>query len=629
MKNNEKSLDNVAPTKVDREGRETWSGRFDCLMTLIGFSVGLGNIWRFPYLCFKNGGGVFLIPYCIALFGVGVPLLFLQIALGQFMSRSGPDAWNLYPLSKGLGVASIFIQFYVSLYYIVIIAWIIFYFYSTLTFDDLPWTTCLDSYGPLCLDNTLSPSAISNGSSSAAVVPEVSAGDYKEPAELFWTKGVLGLSDSMEEVGSVQGHMALSLLVAWIIVYVCIIRGIKWTGKIVWFTGLIPYAMLLILLIRALTLEGAWNGVKFYLNPDFSKLSEGSVWLDAGTQILFSMALGEGTLPTLGSYNKFHHNSLRDSFVYSIVNCLTSFIGGFCIFATLGYMAHERNVDIASVTAKGPGLTFIAYPKALSLLPFGAKVLSALFFLMMLFLGLDSEFVAVEGLTCQIMDTVPNLFRFRFARQFLLTFLSILCYSVGLIFTTNAGMYFFQILDFYSASGFVVLFLCFYQAITIAYLYGGRRFMDDIEAMMSIRRGLKFYLLFCWYFATPFICVFIFVIYWFKFAPLKYEDYTYPTWSSLMGWTIALSSCLAVPVTALYQLYKFRHNTSLVSTAVLRDHQIHPKTRMPYRLAPGGGGASCNGCGPLHGEQNSLGPIDFTAEDPLQKKWHIEMSTKC
>ena len=601
LRNAHRSFDNSC-----QKGRETWSGKFDCLMTLIGFSVGLGNIWRFPYLCFKNGGGVFLIPYCIALFGVGVPLLFLQIALGQFMSRSGPDAWNLYPLSKGLGVASIFIQSYVSLYYIVIIAWIIYYFYSTLTLEALPWTTCLESYGKFCHNDTFKMSAEDlNGSSPA---------DFKEPAELFWTKGVLGLSESMESIGGVQLHMALSLLVAWIIVYVCIIRGIKWTGKIVWFTGLVPYAMLLILLIRALTLEGAMTGVKFYLQPDFSKLWQGSVWLDAGTQILFSMALGEGTLPTLGSYNKFHHNSLRDSFMYSIVNCMTSFIGGFCIFATLGYMAHERNIPITEVTEKGPGLTFIAYPKALSLIPYGSKVLSALFFFMMLFLGLDSEFVAVEGLTCQIMDAVPKLFRFRFSRQVLLTFVSILCYSIGLIFTTNAGMYFFQILDFYSASGFVVLFLCFCQAITIAYLYGGKRFMNDIESMMHIGKVMKLYLLFCWYVATPVICVFITVIYWLKFSPLKYADYTYPLWSSIIGWAIALSSCLAVPVTALYQVYISRSDLTLLKTAVLKEHQVHPKTEMPFRIMTSGVEAN-----------TTFGAIDFTAEEPLPKKgtWHI------
>ena len=98
--------------------------------------------------------------------------------------------------------------------------------------------------------------------------------------------------------------------------------------------------------------------------------------------------------------------------------------------------------------------------------------------------------------------------------------------------------------------------------------------MDDIEAMMTMGKCMKIYLLVCWYVATPVICVFITLIYWANFSPLKYERYTYPLWSSVLGWSIALSSCVAVPATAIYQLYKFRHNTSLVTTGS-RHNQPH------------------------------------------------------
>ena len=557
---------------VDKDGREKWTGRFDFLITLIAYSVGTGNLWRFPYLCYKNGGGVFLIPYFISLIGIGVPIFLLQVTLGQFMSRSGPSAWNLYPLAKGLGVCTMIINGYLVLYYIVVISWSLFYIYSAVSWDEMPWTYCLENFGSSCFDK------YSNNSET-----KFSNESLKEPAELFWTKNVLNLSENMENIGTIQPHLALSLFVSWIIVYICIIRGIKWTSKIVWFTGIFPYVMIAILFIRGVTLKGAWNGIVYYLKPDFSKLTLGSVWLDAGTQIMYSMSLGDGNIITIGSYNNFHDNSIHYALVYCVVNCLTSFFGGFCIFSTLGYMAHERNISVSEVSAGGPGLTFIAYPTALSLIPIGSKLFTICFFLMILFLGMDGQFVGVEGLSRQIMDAFPKFFNFKFAREILITTLCVTFFSFGLIFTTNAGMYYFQILDFYSASGAALLFLCFCQSVTIAYFYGGKRFLNDIEHMYPI--GLmRPFLTITWYFITPILCLVIAVIYWVNFTPLTYGDYIYPKWSDFVGWLIALPTILAIPVSGVVQLCKNRNETGRYKAALLRAHQLHAKSEQPYEI---------------------------------------------
>ncbi|XP_063712048.1 sodium- and chloride-dependent creatine transporter 1-like [Symsagittifera roscoffensis] len=568
-----KKEDEDSAKVIDRQGRETWKGSFDFLMTLIGFSVGIGNLWRFPYLCYKNGGGVFLIPYFITLFGAGVPLIFLEVSLGQFMSKSGTSAWNLFPLAKGLGVATLIIVSNLSLYYIVVIAWTVYYLYSTFTLGDLPWTKCADPNGTVCRDYQ---SLVDQSESSSNV-------SYQEPAEYFWEHNVLRLSDSMEIGGTVQPHMVISLAVSWLIVYICIVRGVQWTGKIVWFTGLFPYVMLVILFLRGITLNGAMSGIVYYLKPDLSKLTEGGVWLDAGTQILFSMSLGTGTMPTLGSYNKFTHNCLKDAILFSVINCLTSIFGGVCIFSVLGYMAYERNIPISEVAEGGPGLTFIAYPKALSLMPFGAKLLTGAFFLMILFLGLDSQFVGVEGLVSQFMDAFPNrYFRHKHARSILITIICALWFVIGIVFATNSGMYYFQIMDFYSASGFVLLFVGLGEAIAIAYCYGGKRYVKDLEAMMKIR--IPKYFLFCWYFFTPFTCISIGVMYWIKLEPLSYHNYTYPLWSAFLGWTIVIFTVGAIPLTAIVQICRHRNNIADVKRAVLREHQIHPGSEQPYEV---------------------------------------------
>ena len=562
--------DDLETREIDREGRETWIGKFDFLMTLIGFSVGIGNIWRFPYLCYKNGGGVFLIPYFIALFGAGLPLLLLEVSLGQFMSRSGIAVWNIFPLVKGLGMATVMTVFYLSLYYIVVIAWTVYYLFSSFTFGKLPWVNCHSNFGPNCRDAVTSNMTATFGDK------------YKEPAELFWSKQVLGLSERIEDLGNIQPHLAISLLVSWLIVYFCILRGVQWTGKIVWFTGLFPYFMLILLFIRGITLEGAMEGIKFYLYPDFSKLKEGTVWLDAGTQIFFSMSLGSGTMQTLGSYNTFKHNCLRDCLTFTVVNCMTSILGGFCIFSVLGYMAYERHVPVSEVTESGPGLIFIAYPKALSLMPIGSTVMTIAFFVMVLFLGLDSQFVQVEGVISQIMDAVPAFFRHRFARPILVTTLCVFYFLTGLVFTCNGGMYLFKIMDFYSASGVVLLFICLCETLTIAYFYGGRRYVQDLEAMMSIK--ISSYFTICWYLVTPSVCVFIAIFYWTNFEPLTYNDYTYPAWSEAFGWTLVSITCLTIPLFGVLQYICGGQNWKDLKTSMLREHQVHLQSQRPYEI---------------------------------------------
>merc|ERR1712130_395382 len=110
---------------------------------------------------------------------------------------------------------------------------------------------------------------------------------------------------------------------AWLICWLSICKGVKSSGKVAWITAIYPYCILTALLIRAVTLPGAVNGIVFYLKPDFSKLLETEVWIDAGTQIFFSYAIGLGALTALGSYNKYDNNCYRDSILLSLVNSFT------------------------------------------------------------------------------------------------------------------------------------------------------------------------------------------------------------------------------------------------------------------------------------------------------------------
>ncbi|XP_076023236.1 sodium- and chloride-dependent creatine transporter 1-like isoform X1 [Genypterus blacodes] len=564
--------------------RETWTRQMDFIMSCVGFAVGLGNVWRFPYLCYKNGGGVFLIPYLLFVFIGGIPVFFLEIALGQFMKQGGVSAWNIAPLFKGLGLASMVIVFFCNTYYIMILVWGLYYFFHSFT-NPLPWATCGNAWNtPNCTEDfrrycynlsaiqsalpppSADPSTPSNLVlstsqfnmstaelllNSSCMVPE----SLRSTVIEFWEHKVLRLSSGLHEPGEMNCEMVLYLMITWIIVYFCMWKGVKSTGKVVYFTALFPYIVLVILLIHGVTLPGALDGIVFYLKPNWSKLGEAQVWIDAGTQIFFSYAIGLGALTALGSYNRFNNNCYQDAFVLALINSGTSFFAGFVVFSVLGFMAAEQGVAISKVAESGPGLAFIAYPKAVTLMPW-APVWAALFFFMLFVLGLDSQFVGVEGLITGILDMVPpKSMLSSLQREVVAAICCIICFLIDLSMVTEGGMYVFQLFDYYSASGITLLWQAFWECVVIAWVYGADRFMDDVARMIGYQ-PLP-YMKWCWSYITPLVCVAVFLFHAVNYNRLTYNKvYTYPMWGEIIGWGLALSSMLCIPVTVLYKLLR-------------------------------------------------------------------------
>ncbi|XP_022080336.1 sodium- and chloride-dependent GABA transporter 2-like [Acanthaster planci] len=555
--------------------RERWTGRLDFILSCIGFAVGLGNIWRFPYLCYKNGGGAFLIPYLICAVAGGIPLFFMEVALGQFMSLGGIKAWNICPIFKGIGYATTVITFWMNHYYIIILAWCLMYLFSSFT-TELPWSTCSNDWNTeSCRDNyNTSSSCVGDVSLRPNVTNKNTTLSYSmswvlhdedqntscpnetftSPVEEFFEHRVLDISSGIEEIGAVQWELALCLLLAWVLVYFCIWKGVRSTGKVVYFTATFPYVVLTILMIRGVMLDGAADGLIFYLKPNITRLADSQVWIDAGTQIFFSYAIGIGCLTALGSYNHFHNNCYRDTLIIVSVNSFTSLYGGITIFSVLGFMAQEQNIDISKVADKGPGLVFIAYPKAVSLMP-AAPVWSCIFFFMLVLMGLDSQFVAVEGFITAVVDLFPKL-RKGYNREYFILAICVISFAFGLAMVTNGGMYVFQVYDYYSASGMVLLCMAFFETIAIGWVYGGERFYQDIERMIGYRPFGWFK--WCWMFFTPSIAVAIWIFSVVTWTPLKYNDYTFPLWGEAIGWFFALNSMMCIPIYFVYRLVKAR-----------------------------------------------------------------------
>uniref|UniRef100_A0A3Q3W5F3 Transporter n=1 Tax=Mola mola TaxID=94237 RepID=A0A3Q3W5F3_MOLML len=513
----------VQQTSLERP-RETWSKKLDFLLSVIGYAVDLGNVWRFPYICYQNGGGAFLLPYLLmAVFG-GVPLFYMELALGQFHHSGCISIWkHVCPIFKGIGFAICIIALYIAFYYNTIMAWALYYLLSSFQ-STLPWSTCSNSWNTAnCNRYVFTDRNVSWSNSSTS------------PAEEFYTRQVLQihLSPGLHQLGFISWQLALCLLFIFTIVYFSIWKGVKTSGKVVWVTATFPYLVLLVLLIRGATLPGAWRGVVFYLKPDWEKLLSTTVWIDAAAQIFFSLGPGFGVLLAFASYNPFHNNCYKDALVTSSVNCLTSFLSGFVIFTVLGYMAEMRQQDVDAVAKDaGPSLLFIIYAEAISNMP-AATFFSIIFFLMIIMLGLDSTFAGLEGVITAMLDEYPHVLVKR--REKFVFSLVCVCYLGALSTLTYGGAFVVKLFEEYATGPAVI---------TVVLL--------EVIVMLGFYPGCFWRV--CWVAICPCFLLFI-IISFLAFPPeVRLFDYHYPPWTTVLGYCIGVSSFICVPAYMVYHL---------------------------------------------------------------------------
>ncbi|XP_067651324.1 sodium- and chloride-dependent glycine transporter 2-like isoform X3 [Haliotis asinina] len=331
------------------DGRIRWSRQMDSLLSLVGYCVGLGNLWRFPYFCNRNGGGAFLIPYLVCLVLIGLPLFFLELSIGQFSGSGAMHVWSICPLLKGLGFVMSTASFICSFYFNLIIAWVLYYLAMSF-YPVLPWTTCSNWWNtPACAtwesDTTRDNLTVSRSVSVSSYVSARRLNVSTSAAEEFWQYSTLRVSAGLHDMGGIQWHLALALFVAWFIIFLCLIKGVKSVGK---------------------------------------------VWVEAMLQMFYSLGVTWGGLHTIASYNRFSNNCYRDAVIITFLSEGTSFYAGFAIFSVLGFMAESKGVHISEVIQAGPGLGFVVYPEALALLPV-PQLWAVIFFIMLLTVGIDSQ----------------------------------------------------------------------------------------------------------------------------------------------------------------------------------------------------------------------------------------------
>ncbi|MFI8853842.1 sodium-dependent transporter [Streptomyces sp. 891-h] len=346
-----------------REQREQWGSRAGFLMAAIGSAIGLGNIWRFPAEAYKNGGGAFLLPYLVALLTAGLPLLILEYTVGRKYRKSPPAAFRqISRPAEAIGWWQVVICFVIASYYAVIVAWAVRY------------------------------AGFSFGK------------DWGKDPEKFFMGDFLQTGSEPGLPSSLVGNVFWPLLAVWIIVLAILAlgvrRGIERANKI-----FIPALVFffLILVVRAVTLDGAAKGLDALFSPDWSALTDGSVWVAAYGQIFFSLSIGFGIMVTYASYLGRRADLTGSALVAGFANSSFEILAGIGVFATLGFMAQANGAAVGDVVSEGVGLAFIAFPAVISQMPLGAAF-GVIFFVSLAIAGLSSLVSIVQVVISAVQD---------------------------------------------------------------------------------------------------------------------------------------------------------------------------------------------------------------------------------
>ncbi|KAH8292943.1 hypothetical protein KR018_001503 [Drosophila ironensis] len=524
--------------KSDGRPAEQWGNGLEFLFSCISLSVGLGNIWRFPYIAFQNGGGTFVIPYLIALLVIGRPVYYLEISLGQFTGRGVVKAFDMAPILKGVAVGQVLATAASITYYSSIMALTLRFLLASFA-TELPWSRCWEAWGSDCHDGN------SNLTSSGKM----------SPAQLYFEREILHELPNIDNgLGMPNWQLVACLAFAWLIIGAVLIRGIKSSGKAAYFLGVFPYVVLIILLIRAVTLPGALDGIVYFFKPQWRELLNPLVWYAAVTQVFFSLAICFGTLITYASYNNFNRNVYNDIVIITTMDSCSSIIAGCITFGILGNLARETGIsDIGSVVKGGAGLAFISYPEAIAKFEYVPQMFAVLFFLMLFVLGIGST----VGMGSCILRAIRDQFGLRSPPIWMLASgLAVLGFCVSTVYMTPGGQFILNLVDFYGVS-FTALILAIGELIAVAWVYGVNRFCADIKYMMGIDSG--WYWRLCWRFITPGLMIAVLIYMLFDMSALTYKGVAYPTLAHAFGCFLAALGLLQLPGWAGYSVYKQRH----------------------------------------------------------------------
>ncbi len=435
--------------------REEWGTRVGFILAAVGSAIGLGNIWRFPYMAYENGGGAFLIPYFFAMLTAGIPIIILEFGLGHKHRGSAPLTFA--KVSKNwewIGWWQTFVAFVISVYYVAVIGWALNYVFL--------------AFGQ---------------------------GWGENPGDFFFGS-FLQLTDSPMKFGGIRWPIFATTLAVWVINWAVLFSGVKKgiekANKI--FMPVL-FVLILIMIGRAVTLPNAADGLQWLFRPDFSAIMDYKVWTAAYGQIFFTLSVAFAIMITYSSYLPSRSDINNNGFITVFVNCGFSMLAGIMVFGVLGYMAAQQGVGVDEVVGSGVGLAFATIPKAINLLP-ASTLFGVLFFLALFCAGLSSMISLSEACCSALMD------KYGWSRKFTTSAYAIVGGLISIVFVTRGGLLVLDIVDHF-INNFGIVFTGLVEVIVLAWLFKTDTIRQHVNKLSDFTIGSWW--LFCLKVITPIV----------------------------------------------------------------------------------------------------------------------------
>ena len=532
--------------------RRAWSSNSSFILASIGSAVGFGNIWRFPKLAHKYGGGAFLIPYSLAWVFCAVPVVVLEFSLGQRFQASHVNIIRqLHPRAVGLGWAGVIGTFLLVQFYNALLGITLCYLIVSFSPNGLPWTN-----GPrqIFSNETLASQSL---------------------AHTFFVETIVQPSGGVDDFGGLVPHLAAAYAAIWLIVAASASRSSASIELLNWIVTPIPFVVLTVFFFRGVTLEGAGTGIAAFLSPDYSHLWGTEVWMAAVGQLFFGVSAGLGTLTTYASYTPKETPIVRSAIIVCCANSAYEILCGFTVFAYLGHLSHLRGVPVDEVVVGGTSLAFEVFPVAFSSLP-APQLWSILFFLMLLNLGISSAVSMTSPLSMALVEAclpreVPSRLTVRgstsphslplwrrglnWITRVLAGTSTRLTLSVhffgfcgGLIYVTRAGLYWIDLSDHFVPL-YLTVVVSLSECLLVSLAYGEHRLIRELAR--ADQRWERWWAI-SWRYNVP--CILTVLMLANSYSEYvtnpfgRGGDVTYPAWVLFIGTCLAFGPMLLLPI---------------------------------------------------------------------------------
>ncbi|XP_033749070.1 sodium- and chloride-dependent glycine transporter 2-like [Pecten maximus] len=532
-----------------------WTSRLEFVVALLGYSIGMPEFWRVPYLTYRNGGGSFIIAYILLMLVCGLPLYFLELALSQYSGKGPWRFWDICPLLRGVSIAIAVINGLSGVNAAILEVWAFDYFVNSFK-TVLPWANCDNDWNtPVCHkdgskgDTAMYASINNNNTSNYNIMNNASStmlnnSAFRHPVDSvneFWLYRILRISDGFDHLGSISVICVIYLLVIRILSAFSMVKSVKSIGKVMYVTALLPVCLILVIWIRALTLPGATKGMLYFVSTDVTKLANTQLWTEAAFQAFMTLGPGWGGLMMIGAHNKFKTNCFRASIISTSATLTFGLFNGLVVFSVLGVMSEEIGVPIKDVmTSGGFSIGFIAYPKALSYFPL-PQLWCVIFYLVILLPGLDVMVVDTEPLLMVLEEMFPKALNNR--RVSLLAIVSMVMFLLSLPLATQGGVYIFLLVNWYTGTWSVTL-ICLAECVIFGWIYGTHRIDRDVRLMLN--RPLPAIVRFSIAFIMPVFLTCLLFISIFTYKPPTFGEYHYPVYARAIGWGFILAAIFPI-----------------------------------------------------------------------------------